>query len=88
MLAEIIKKHRESIGWTQQEFADKAKVSFASVYKIEKGKKPSKKILTKILRVLCLNINDLLNEPELTPEDILYLENKKTEHLFYHWRKP
>ncbi len=83
MLAKIIKTQRENIGWTQQQFADKAKVSIVSINKIEKGERPSKKILTKILNALCLTIDDLLTNPSLSDQDKVYLENKKYERLYY-----
>jgi len=83
MLDKIIKNLRENIGWSQQQLADKAKVSSATIGKIEKGGKPSLKTLTKLLKALCLNIDDLLSDPKLTAEDIAYLENKKCERLYY-----
>jgi transcriptional regulator with XRE-family HTH domain len=83
MIAKVIKKQREQIGWTQQEFALKAKLSVPTICKIENGYKPSKKILSKVLTALCLNIDDIIGDPDLTDEDVLYLENKKLERLYY-----
>jgi transcriptional regulator with XRE-family HTH domain len=83
MVAKVIKKQREQVGWTQQEFADKAKLSVPTIHKIENGYRPSKKILTKVLTALCLNIDDIISDPDLTDEDIVYLENKKLERLSY-----
>jgi transcriptional regulator with XRE-family HTH domain len=83
MLSKIIKNQRELIGWSQQEFADKAKLSIATICKIEKGVKPSKKVLTKILNALCLTIDDLLKDASLTDQDKIYLENKKYERVYY-----
>jgi transcriptional regulator with XRE-family HTH domain len=83
MVAKVIKKQREQVGWTQQQFADKAKLSVPTIHKIENGYRPSKKILTKVLTALCLNIDDIIGDPDLTDEDIIYLENKKLERLSY-----
>lgn len=83
MLANFLKNYREQIGWTQQQLAERANVSLPTISEIERGKKPSKKILTKVLNALCLNIDDLLSAPDLTSEDIIYLENKKSERLYY-----
>jgi transcriptional regulator with XRE-family HTH domain len=83
MVAKVIKKQREQVGWTQQEFADRAKLSVPTIHKIENGYRPSKKILTKVLTALCLNIDDIIGDPDLTDEDIIYLENKKLERLSY-----
>ena len=87
MLANIIKSQREQIGWTQKDFADKAKISVVTLVKVEKGERPSLKTLTKILRTLCLEIDDLLKHDSLTPEDVLYLENKKGERVYYEWQR-
>jgi transcriptional regulator with XRE-family HTH domain len=83
MIAKVIKKQREQVGWTQQEFADKTKLGVPTIHKIENGYRPSKKILTKVLTALCLNIDDIIGDPDLTDEDIIYLENKKLERLSY-----
>lgn len=83
MLTKIIKNLREQTGWTQQQFADKAKLSVPTISKIEKGERPNLKNLMKILKALCLNIDDLLNDKTLTAADIAYLENKKCERLYY-----
>jgi transcriptional regulator with XRE-family HTH domain len=83
MVAKVIKKQREQVGWTQQEFADRAKLSVPTIHRIENGYRPSKKILTKVLTALCLNIDDIIGDPDLTDEDIIYLENKKLERLSY-----
>jgi transcriptional regulator with XRE-family HTH domain len=83
MVAKVIKKLREQIGWTQQEFAAKAKISVPTIHKIENGYKPSKKILSKVLTAFCLNIDDIMGDPDLTDEDLIYLENKKLERLYY-----
>jgi transcriptional regulator with XRE-family HTH domain len=83
MLGNILKNLREQLGWSQQQLADKAKVSLPTIYKTEKDGRPSKKVLTRLLNALCLNIDDVLKDSQLTSEDILFLENKKTERLFY-----
>jgi transcriptional regulator with XRE-family HTH domain len=83
MVAKVIKKQREQVGWTQQQFADRAKLSVPTIHRIENGYRPSKKILTKVLTALCLNIDDIISDPDLTDEDIVYLENKKLERLSY-----
>lgn len=83
MLGDIFKNLRKNLGWSQEQFAEKANVSAVTVCKAENNGRPSKKVLTKLLNALCLNIDDLLTNPELTDEDRLYLENKKYEKLYY-----
>lgn len=57
-----IKIIRKNKGWTQKKLAEKSKVSFSMISKLESGEKknPSFETLTKIAEALEVSVNDLL----------------------------
>ena len=61
-IGENIKKHRNKLGFSQEDFAQKSGVKYTTLTKIESGviKTPSVIIMGKIAKALGVSIEDLL----------------------------
>jgi len=63
MLAENIKKYRKKHGFSQEQLAKKANITYSSLIKLESGvnSNPTVKTLQNISKVLEVTIDELLN---------------------------
>ena len=61
-IGENIKKHRNKLGLSQEDFAQKSGVKYTTLTKIETGviKKPSVFVVSKIAKALNVSIEDLI----------------------------
>jgi transcriptional regulator with XRE-family HTH domain len=62
MIANRIKELRKEKGWTQQQLAEKAQLSFNAITKIEQGiaKSPTLRTLTKLADVFDVGLDNLV----------------------------
>lgn len=62
MLAENIKKYREKNGWSQEQLAREAGITYSTIIKIESGanKNPTIDTLRKIADIFGVHIDDLI----------------------------
>ncbi|MFC1485389.1 helix-turn-helix domain-containing protein [bacterium] len=62
MLSENVKKYRKLKGWSQQKLADKAKISYNALTKLEQGKAkhPTIQTVVKIANALGVSVDELV----------------------------
>ena len=62
MIAKRIRELRKAKGWTQQQLAEKTRLSFNAVTKIEQGlaKSPTLRTLTKLADVFSIGLDELM----------------------------
>jgi len=62
MIAERIRELRKAKGWTQQQLAEKTRLSFNAITKIEQGlaKSPTLNTLTKLADVFSVGLDELV----------------------------
>lgn len=62
MIAKRIRELRKAKGWTQQQLAEKTRLSFNAVTKIEQGlaKSPTLRTLTKLADVFSIGLDELV----------------------------
>jgi transcriptional regulator with XRE-family HTH domain len=62
MISDRIRALRKSKGWTQQQLAEKTRLSFNAVTKIEQGlaKSPTLRTLTKLADVFGIGLDELV----------------------------
>ena len=60
-LAENIKKYRQKKGWTQEQLARQADITYTTLIKLESGANdnPTIKILSKLADIFNINVDDL-----------------------------
>ena len=72
-IGNFIMDKRKSLGLTQQQLADKLKVSFQAVSKWENGTTyPNIEILRDLATVLDVSVDEILAGSERNPEDLSY----------------
>ncbi|MCF0193938.1 MAG: helix-turn-helix domain-containing protein [Bacteroidaceae bacterium] len=78
-----IKDYRIQLGMKQSDLAQMSCVGVNTVYKIERGKSVSTSLLISILRSLGLldNLETLIPETQLTPMQMLKLQEKKPKRV-------
>lgn len=78
-----IKDYRIQLGMKQSDLAQLSCVGVNTIYKIEKGKPVSTSLLVSILRSMSLleNIETLVPETQLTPMQMLKLQEKKPKRV-------
>ena len=65
----LIRKLRERFNFTQVDLASAAKVSLATITKVEQGHVPTLSVLEAIANVLHVDYRDLLAPPHKTPNN-------------------
>ena len=62
MIADRIRELRKTKGWTQQQLAEKTRLSFNAITKIEQGlaKSPTLNTLTKLADVFSVGLDELV----------------------------
>ncbi len=64
-LGDVVRRHREARGWSQERLGARAKVHRTHVGKLERGElSPSVAVLTRIARALSQRASELLGEAE------------------------
>ena len=64
MISEQVKKYRKKAGWSQQKLAEKARLSYNVITKIEQGnsKKPALETIIKIAEAFNITIDELIRK--------------------------